>query len=147
MSALRPVSRSDRCPRSDREARKPEEEPRAASIPVELAISDCAILDQARADGQPRLKNLKPWRQIQATIWLFERGSHSNIADEKSWTAVHQAASRGKDREGNTRDSESDLVRLHLAAAFHGLPHRDFIGIFQVAAHRDAHCDASYPQP
>ena len=38
------------------------------------------------------------------------------------------------------------LARLQLPAAFHGLEHGDFVGIFDVAAHRNSHGDAGYAQ-
>jgi ankyrin repeat protein len=85
----------------------------------DIAMSHGAAPDKARADGQPLLNNLIRWGQLKPAMWLLERGASPNLPDEKGWTAVHQAASRGnermikavlehggdvrmKDREGNT---------------------------------------------
>ena len=38
-------------------------------------------------------------------------------------------------------------VFLHIPAAFHGLQHGDFVGVLDVAAHRDAHGDAGDLHP
>ena len=40
--------------------------------------------------------------------------------------------------------SSGPLAALHFPAAFHGLEHGDFVGVFDVAAYRNAHGDAGY---
>lgn len=86
---------------------------------VELAMSHGAAPDEVRADSQPLLNNLIRWGQFKPAFWLLDHGAAPNLPDDKGWTAVHQAASRGnehmmravldhggdltsKDREGKT---------------------------------------------
>jgi ankyrin repeat protein len=62
---------------------------------AELALAHGAIIDRATANGKPLLNDLIRWGQIPQTTWLLERKASPNIPDERGWTAVHQAASRG----------------------------------------------------
>jgi ankyrin repeat protein len=54
--------------------------------------------DRATANGKPLLNDLIRWGQIPQVTWLLERGASPDVADERGWTAVHQAASRGNAR-------------------------------------------------
>ena len=38
------------------------------------------------------------WGQVKPALWLLERGASPNLPDERGWTALHQAASRGNER-------------------------------------------------
>lgn len=62
---------------------------------AELALEYGAEPDRATANGKPLLNDLVRWGQIPQTLWLLSRGASPNIADDRGWTAVHQAASRG----------------------------------------------------
>jgi hypothetical protein len=46
----------------------------------------------------------------------------------------------------NLRQTPSGGNPLHFPPAFHGLQHGDFVGVFDVAAYRDAHGNAGYAQ-
>jgi len=65
---------------------------------AESALAHGAIVDRATANGKPLLNDTIRWGQIPQMTWLLERGASPNIADERGWTAVHQAASRGNVR-------------------------------------------------
>ncbi|MGO9259488.1 MAG: ankyrin repeat domain-containing protein [Bryobacteraceae bacterium] len=67
----------------------------AAYEMAEMALEHGADPDRATANGKPLLNDLIRWGQIPQTLWLLARGASPNIADERGWTAVHQAASRG----------------------------------------------------
>ena len=62
---------------------------------AEAAMAHGANPDRAVADGRPLLNDLIRWGQFRQALWLLGRGASPNIADEKGWTAMHQAASRG----------------------------------------------------
>lgn len=64
---------------------------------AELALRHGASLD-ALCDGKPLLNQLVRWGQIKPALWLLEKGANPNLPDERGWTAVHQAASRGNER-------------------------------------------------
>jgi ankyrin repeat protein len=57
--------------------------------------------------GKPLLNQLVRWGQVRPALWMLERGASPNLPDERGWTAVHQAASRGSER----------LLRAVLAAS------------------------------
>ena len=38
------------------------------------------------------------WGQFDSARWLLARGASPNVPDERGWTALHQAASRGNER-------------------------------------------------
>jgi ankyrin repeat protein len=63
-----------------------------------MALARGAVPDRAAAGGQPLLNNLIRWGQFRPASWLLQQGASPNIADERGWTAVHQAASRGNER-------------------------------------------------
>jgi len=62
------------------------------------ALDHGAAIDRATASWKPLLNDLIRWGQIPQTTWLLERGASPNVPDERGWTAVHQAASRGNVR-------------------------------------------------
>jgi len=64
----------------------------------ELALARGADPDRAVAGGQPLLNNLIRWGQLRPALWLLARKASPNIPDQRGWTAVHQAASRGNRR-------------------------------------------------
>lgn len=62
------------------------------------ALEHGAAIDRATANGKPLLNDVIRWGQIPQMTWLLERNASPNVADERGWTAVHQAASRGNVR-------------------------------------------------
>jgi ankyrin repeat protein len=62
---------------------------------AEMALEHGADLDRATANGKPLLNDLIRWGQIPQTLWLLSRGASTHVADDRGWTALHQAASRG----------------------------------------------------
>ncbi len=58
-------------------------------------LSHGADLNRATANGKPLQNDLIRWGQIPRTLWLLARGASPHIAEERGWTAVDQAASRG----------------------------------------------------
>jgi ankyrin repeat protein len=65
---------------------------------ADLALRHGAVLDEAVSEGKPLLNHLICWGQIPATLWMLAHGASPNLSDERGWTAVHQAASRGNAR-------------------------------------------------
>jgi len=65
---------------------------------AELALAHSADPDRAVTDGKPLLNHLICWGQIPPAMWLLQHDASANIADERGWTALHQAASRGNAR-------------------------------------------------
>lgn len=63
-----------------------------------IAMAHGADPNQAIASGQPLLNNLIRWGQFRLAFWLLERGTSPNLPDQRGWTAVHQAASRGNEK-------------------------------------------------
>src|SRR5262249_46978058 len=66
-------------------------------------LAECALVHGAQIDGatgnsKPLLNDLIRWGQIPQMNWLLAHGASPNVADERGWTAVHQAASRGSER-------------------------------------------------
>lgn len=64
----------------------------------EVALRHGALIDRALHEGKPLLNDLIRWGQVKQALWLLERGASPNVADDRGWTAVHQAASRGNAR-------------------------------------------------
>ena len=62
------------------------------------ALDHGAAIDRAIANGKPLLNDLIRWGQTPQTMWLLQRKAGPNIPDERGWTAMHQAASRGNVR-------------------------------------------------
>jgi len=85
------------------------------------ALDHGAEIDRAPANGKPLLNDVIRWGQIPQMTWLLERGASPNVPDERGWTAVHQAASRGNVRmlcavldaggDAKRRDKEGRLPR------------------------------------
>ena len=107
-----------------------------ASVVAALAERGGAVIDRATANGKPLLNDTIRWGQIPQMTWLLERKASPNVPDDRGWTAVHQAASRGnarmlaavldaggdparRDKEGRTpRDvTQSEKLAAMLAAA------------------------------
>ena len=65
---------------------------------AQLAIDRGAHPDRAAAEGQPLLNNLIRWGQFRQAMWLLTRGASPNLPDQRGWTAMHQAASRGNEK-------------------------------------------------
>ena len=65
---------------------------------AESALEHGAAIDSATADGKPLLNDVIRWGQIPQMSWLLEHKASPNTPDERGWTAVHQAASRGNAR-------------------------------------------------
>ena len=64
----------------------------------ELCLAHGAQIDAAAHDGKPLLNQLVRWGQVKPALWLLERGASPNVTDERGWTALHQAASRGNEK-------------------------------------------------
>ncbi len=85
------------------------------------ALEHGAEIDRATANGKPLLNDVIRWGQIPQMTWLLERGASPNVPDQRGWTAVHQAASRGNVRmlravldaggDAGRRDKEGRLPR------------------------------------
>jgi ankyrin repeat protein len=65
---------------------------------AEIALRHGGSLNRASEGARPLLNELVRWGQVSAVLWLLQRGADPNLPDEKGWTAVHQAASRGNAR-------------------------------------------------
>ncbi|MBK7644594.1 MAG: ankyrin repeat domain-containing protein [Planctomycetes bacterium] len=65
---------------------------------AELCLAHGAKIDEARAEGRALLNELVRWGQVTPVLWLLEKRANPNLPDERGWTAVHQAASRGNER-------------------------------------------------
>jgi ankyrin repeat protein len=83
---------------------------------VEIAFAHGAGVDRAMHEGRPLLNDLVRWGQFQQAFALLDRGASPNVADERGWTALHRAASRGNERM---------LRRLLAAGADPGRKDRD----------------------
>lgn len=88
---------------------------------AQIALDRGAIPDGAVAGGQPLLNNLIRWGQFKPALWLLAHGASPNIPDQRGWTAMHQAASRGNEKmlqalldsggDLKIRDKQSNLSR------------------------------------
>ena len=65
---------------------------------AESALAHGAAIDRATANGKPLLNDVIRWGQVPQMTWLLERKASPNVPDDRGWTAVHQAASRGNVR-------------------------------------------------
>jgi ankyrin repeat protein len=65
---------------------------------AELALRHGAAPDLATDGEKPLLNQLVRWGQVEPALWLLSQGASPNLPDERGWTAVHQAASRGNER-------------------------------------------------
>lgn len=65
---------------------------------MELCIAHGAVADRGISGGRPLVNDLIRWGQFKPALWLLDHGASPNIADERGWTALHQAASRGNER-------------------------------------------------
>ncbi len=64
----------------------------------DLALKHGADVNRARDGDKPLLNQMIRWGQLAATFWLLDKGASPNVPDDRGWTAVHQAASRGNER-------------------------------------------------
>jgi hypothetical protein len=63
------------------------------------------------------------WGAFRQAFWLLRHGASPNLPDQRGWTAVHQAASRGNERmlralleaggDKTCRDNEGCVPREH----------------------------------
>jgi ankyrin repeat protein len=65
---------------------------------AELCLERGAVIDAAAHEEKPLLNQLVRWGQVKPALWLLERGASPNLPDDRGWTALHQAASRGNER-------------------------------------------------
>ncbi len=65
---------------------------------AEICLAHGARIDDARAEGRALVNELVRWGQVTPALWLLEKGASPNLPDERGWTALHQAASRGNER-------------------------------------------------
>lgn len=94
---------------------------------AESALAHGAIIDRATANGKLLLNDVIRWGQIPQMTWLLEHAASPNVPDERGWTAVHQAASRGNVRmlravldaggDAKRRDKEGRMPRDVARAA------------------------------
>jgi hypothetical protein len=63
-----------------------------------IATAHGAKPDNSVHEGKPLLNQLIRWGQVEQALWLIDRGASPNIGDDRGWTAVHQAASRGNEK-------------------------------------------------
>jgi ankyrin repeat protein len=78
---------------------------------LDLALAHGARIDEAREHARPILNELVRWGQFAQARLLLDRGADPNVADDRGWTALHQAVSRG-----NAAMIEA-LVRAHADGA------------------------------
>jgi ankyrin repeat protein len=81
---------------------------------AELLLARGADVDRAIHEGRPLLNNLIRWGQFKPAMWLLDKGASATIADERGWTAVDQARSRGNERMLRAVVERAQFVR-HLA--------------------------------
>jgi ankyrin repeat protein len=62
---------------------------------ADYLISRGADVNAARDNGKPLLNNLIRWGQFKPAKWLLTRGARADLTDDRGWTAVDQAISRG----------------------------------------------------
>ena len=62
---------------------------------ADYLIGRGADVNAARDGGKPLLNNLIRWGQFTPAKWLLTRGARVDLTDERGWTAVDQAISRG----------------------------------------------------
>jgi ankyrin repeat protein len=62
---------------------------------LDLLVRHGARVDQALDQSRPVLNELVRWGQFKQARMLLSRGASPNLADDRGWTAIHQAASRG----------------------------------------------------
>jgi ankyrin repeat protein len=65
---------------------------------LDLLIASGGRIDDARDGKKPILNELVRWGQFTQARMLLARGASPNIPDERGWTAVDQAVSRGNAR-------------------------------------------------
>lgn len=65
---------------------------------TELALKHGAQLNDARDEGKPLLSQMIRWGQVEEALWLLSIGADPNATDDRGWTPLHQAASRGNFR-------------------------------------------------
>jgi len=95
----------------------------------EIALHHGADVNRARDGDKPLLNQMIRWGQFASMHWLIAQGASPNTPDERGWTAMHQAASRGNermlqgvldaggDRTAKTKDGHTplDVARLQKA--------------------------------
>ncbi|MBM3727915.1 MAG: hypothetical protein FJW40_21130 [Acidobacteria bacterium] len=65
---------------------------------IEILLDHGAVINEARDETKPLLNQMIRWGQVAQSLWLLDRGASPDIPDERGWTALHQAVSRGNDR-------------------------------------------------
>jgi len=62
---------------------------------LDLLVRHGARIDRAFDQARPVLNELVRWGQFKQARMLLSRGANPNLPDDRGWTAIHQAASRG----------------------------------------------------
>jgi ankyrin repeat protein len=62
---------------------------------VDLLLNHGARIDAAFESTRPVLNELIRWGQFAPARMLLRKGASPNLADDRGWTAIHQAVSRG----------------------------------------------------
>jgi ankyrin repeat protein len=65
---------------------------------AEAALQHGAKIDRAVSGGKPLINDLVRWGRVEQTLWLLERGASPSLKDDRGWTAIDQAESRGNER-------------------------------------------------
>jgi hypothetical protein len=94
---------------------------------ADIALRHGANVDRARDGKKPLLNQMIRWGRLKQTLWLLEHNASPNTPDERGWTAMHQAASRGNehmlravlaadgDRNRKTKDGHTPLEILRIS--------------------------------
>lgn len=64
---------------------------------ADYLIGRGADVNAARDGDKPLLNNLIRWGQFTPAKWLLTRGARVDLTDDRGWTAVDQAISRGNE--------------------------------------------------
>lgn len=62
---------------------------------ADYLIGRGADVNAARSGGKPLLNDLIRWGQFKPAKWLLTRGARVDLTDDRGWTAIDQAISRG----------------------------------------------------
>lgn len=83
---------------------------------AEICLRHGAVLNRAKDGEKPLLNNMVRWGRLRWVCWLLDKGADPNLPDQRGWTAVHQAASRGNGRMFKALvEAGGDLRRKNLA--------------------------------
>lgn len=64
----------------------------------DLCLGAGAKIDECVYENKPLLNQLVRWGKVEPVLWLVSLGANPNLEDDRGWTAVTQAKSRGNRR-------------------------------------------------